>query len=328
MVAGTLMVAAGYGALAYCQTLVEFYAAFLVIGVGYGGSFYLASSTLIAAQMGEQKNVSMGIWMLAGSVGAALFSLAITWQLGAYGWRKTTLVSALLVASMVPVMLVLIPKHRPAVRNPDVSKSHFRAIPWRMLVDPAFLLMSAASAFASFGMSAVYYHAVPILVQAGFSAPTAGAILGTSWVLSGVGSLCLGAVSNRFGVATILRFSLLFNAIGTACLLVGASAAFGFVAAGVFVLLWGATANAVNQFLPILVFERFGAIHLGVLVGVQGAIMGLVGSFAPIVTGSLYDRFSTYAASIVVSVIATLVAVALTLSLRRQRSFALTSPAQ
>lgn len=318
MLAGTLMVVGGYVALSYCTTLGEFYAAFLVIGVGYGGAFYLASSALIAAQMGERKHLSMGIWMLAGSCGAAVFSLGITWLIAAVGWRNTCLISALFVGLMLPMMQTLIPHHRAAGSVSDFPSSKFKAVPWPLLVAPAFLLMSAASAFAAFGMSAVYYHAVPILVKAGFSAETAGRILGASWVISGVGSLCLGAVSNRFGVANILKFSLFLNAVGTFALLVGAAGALGIVAAGLFVLLWGATANAINQFLPILIVERFGPVHLGVLAGVQGALMGMVGSFAPIVTGSLYDKYSNYAAAIVASVLATLVAVVLMFCLRRE----------
>jgi nitrate/nitrite transporter NarK len=110
--------------------------------------------------------------------------------------------------------------------------------------------------------------------------------------------------------------------------LVSASAALAIVAASLFIVLWGATANAINQFLPLLIVERFGSVHLGVLIGVQGALMGLVGSFAPIVTGSLYDRYSSYAAAIGASVIATFIAVALIFCIRKQRNLDVNSAAQ
>jgi predicted MFS family arabinose efflux permease len=224
-----------------------------------------------------------------------------------------------LIGTMLPVTLLLIPAHRPAARSSLVDDMAPRTVPWRTLVDPAFLLMSAASALAAFGMSAVFFHAVPILTKAGFTAKTAGSILGASWLVSGIGSLGLGVVTNRFGVARILEISLLCSAVGTLALLMSGSALLGIVAAAMFVILWGTTANAVNQFLPILIVERFGPVHLGLLVGVQGALMGIVGSFAPIVTGALYDRYSNYAVAIVASVVATFVAVALVMCLRGRR---------
>jgi predicted MFS family arabinose efflux permease len=315
MVAGVVLVAAGFLALSLCHRLGEFYAAFAVIGVGYGGAFFLGSSTLIA-KLGAQKNVGMGIWMFAGSTGAAFFSFAVARTLNSYGWRATTLAAALLVAGTVPVILVAIPRHRP---ERAAASTHVRpvAIPWRLFLAPAFLLLSAASALAAFGMNAVYFHAVPILLKNGFSGQSAGAIFGASWIVSAVGSLVLGMMSDRLGTANVLKGSFLCGALGTLALLATPSVELGMVAALAFIVLWGVTANAGNQFLPILFVEQFGPVHLGVLVGVQGALMGLVGSFAPLVTGALYDRYATYVTAICASVATTLLAAGLVAFLRR-----------
>ncbi len=316
MIAGIAITALGYLGLGFCHALPQFYAAFVLIGVGYGGAFFLASSTLIAKQMGEHKNLAMGIWMGAGSTGAACFSFAVAWSLTAYGWRTTALTAAVLVATMVPVTMAFIPGHKIEAAGAARRDSKRAAIPWGLLIAPAFALLCGAGAFAAFGMSGVYFHAVPILLKAGFTEHAAGIIFGASWILSALGSMVVGAISDRFGTARVLKASLLVGALGTLALGVAPSMHLGVVAAIVFIVLWGATANAVNQFVPILIVERFGPVHLGFLVGVQGAVMGVVGAFAPIVTGALYDRYASYAAAIAVSVLMNILALALVACLR------------
>jgi MFS family permease len=160
-------------------------------------------------------------------------------------------------------------------------------------------------------MSGVYYHVVSIFLKAGFSGKLASAVFGASWILSGIGSLCSGAVANRLGTKNVLAGSLLLGATGTLALAFVARAQLGMMSAGIFVVLWGATANAVTQFLPILLVERFGSAHLGALIGVQSALMGLAGSFAPMVTGTLYDAYASYQIAILACTVATVIACAL-----------------
>jgi MFS family permease len=186
----------------------------------------------------------------------------------------------------------------------------------KLLLSPEFLVMTAASAFAAFGMSAIYFHTVPIFVKAGFTDKSASSILGASWILSAVGSLASGALSDRIGTRRVLAGSLLLGSIGTFALLLASQAEFGVLAVVSFIVLWGATANAINQFLPLLLMEYYGPVHLGALVGVQGALMGIVGSFAPVITGFLYDHYSSYSVSILAGGGTTLIALILVVVLR------------
>jgi MFS family permease len=319
MIAGVAMVGLGFCTVAASSTLYALYAAFVLIGIGYGGAYFLGASALIAKQMGNRKDLGMGIWMFAGSAGAAVFALVISQWTATHGWRSTSLACALLVFAMVPVILFLIPATRSAAAYETVPAQR-APIPVRHLVAPGFVLTTLAGAFAAFGMNAVYFHAVPILHKAGFSAQTASSIFGASWILSAVGSLASGALSQRYGAQRVLCISLIVGALGTLALLLAPHAQYYVAAAAVFIVLWGATANAVNQFLPILLVEYFGPMHLGVLLGIQGALWGLVGSLAPIVTGALFDAYSSYAVAIVTSTVATFLAFVLIALLPRKRT--------
>lgn len=326
MAAGVAMVGLGFCAVAASSTVYALYAAFVLIGIGFGGAYFLGASALIAKQMGDRKDLGMGIWMCAGSAGAAVFALVISQWTATHGWRSTSLVSAVLVFTMLPVILFMIPGTGSAAAHGAAPKVR-RSLPLRYLVAAGFVLTTLAGAFAAFGMNAVYFHAVPILHKAGFSAQTASSIFGASWILSAIGSLASGALSQRYGAQRVLCISLVVGALGTLALLLAPHAHYYVAAAVVFIVLWGATANAVNQFLPILLVEYFGPVHLGVLLGIQGALWGLVGSLAPIVTGALFDAYSSYAVAIVTSTVATLLAFVLIAVLPRRGTAAAPSAA-
>jgi len=318
MALGVTAVGAGFVGLRFCTSLPEFYAAFVVIGVGYGAAYYLASTTIVAKRMGEQKSLGMGVLFGAGSLGAATIAMAITWSLKSYGWRGTCLGAALLLLCMVPLIIAFI-GDEPVV-SADVSPAAVglpRSIPPVLLfLSPYFLLVTAASAFAAFAMGGINYHVVPILLNAGLSNDLAGQVFGASWLLSALGSLGAGAVAARFGPKAILAWSLLLGAIGTLALILVRAPVIGTPAMIVFVLLWGATANCISQFLPILFMDRYGPEHLAIVLGVQSALVGLVGSFAPMVTGALYDAYKSYGAAIYASTAAALIAFVLVAGLR------------
>jgi len=328
MTVGIALVVLGFFGMSLCSSLGSFYAAFLAIGVGYGGAFYLASTKIIATRMGAQKNIGMGIWMFAGSIGAALFSVAVDWSIRGHGWRWTCAAAALLMMVAIAVTLLFIPPDPTSPPAAVISVDEMRRAPsMKLLLSPEFLVMTVASAFAAFGMSAIYFHTVPIFVRAGFTDKSASSILGASWILSALGSLASGALSDRMGTRRVLAGSLLLGSIGTFALLLPSHALFGVVAVFSFIVLWGATANAINQFLPLLLMEYYGPVHLAALVGVQGALMGVVGSFAPVITGFLYDRYSSYSVSIMAGGGTTLIALILVVVLRPSAEPTLSDPA-
>ena len=317
MIAGVGITAAGFVTLASSTALPSFYAAFVMIGFGYGCAFFLAIQTLIARRMGDEKNLGMGIFAGVGSIGAAIFSLTLGSAITHLGWRTTTYAIAILFAALIFIVVRYIPAAPKAEKiaglaEPVVTRN---ALPLRLIASPYFVLAVLVSALASFGMTSIYFHVVPILLKTGLSNDHAHAVFGATWLLAGLGSFCLGAVAQRLGARTVLAASLLCCATGTACLLFIDDGLIGFLAVALFILLWGTTANAVNQFIPIVLVDGLGPEHLGVLVGIQSALMGIVGSFAPILTGILYDQNAGYAVPVMTSACTTLIAFSLAVSL-------------
>jgi MFS family permease len=316
---GVLAVSSGFLLVSRCHTRYEMLAAFVFIGIGYCASSYVPSAVVVANWMKEKKSIGMGVVWGATSVGAALFSLLIGSWIEAYGWRVMSAIIAALTAVMLSLTLLTI-----RTNPPGDTRSEYRGLEFLNTNRPAaaswfssvFIVATASSAFFAIGMNGIYYHVVSLLIKAGFSTRWAGFALGVSWVLSALGSLVLGAIADRLGAKTILAGALCSCALGTLFLIGAGETRIGILCVVAFVVLWGTSANCINQFIPVIFADRFGTIQLGTLIGVQASIMGVVGSGAPIVTGALYDRFGDYHSAIYLSTAATFLSFVLVSLLR------------
>jgi MFS family permease len=318
---GALATAAGFLLVSRCHSWHTMLGAFVLAGIGFCATFYVPSAVVVANWMGSRRSLAMGIIMGAMSAGAALFSLVIGGCIEAYGWRFTVEVIAVLVALMFPVVLTV--GTRPSVEPraaPIPERASGVAARRDLWLSPAFSLTIASSALFSMGMGGIYFHVVSVLVKGGYSAYWAGIIFGSTWVFSGLGSLGLGIMADRFGAKAILAAALLSCAIGPLFLLVTRDAGIGIASISAFVILWGTPANGIAQFIPIVFRERFGSANLGRLIGAQQAVAGVVGAITPIITGLLYDQFKDYHLAIYLSVSEMLIAFICVLLIRAPTS--------
>jgi MFS family permease len=311
MAGGTISVAIGLLLASQCHSWFEMLACFGLVGIGTSASFYLPGAVVVTNWMHSRKSLGMGIIMGAMSAGAALFSPLITLWVERYGWRSTIEGIATLISLTLPLIWVIVrtaPSNEalaPASKSGTLGSAALPAAARTDLLSAVFILAVLSGTCFSIGMLGISFHVVAVLVKAGYSARAAGLAFGVTWLLSGLGSLALGASADRFGASLILALALLSSAAGTLFLLGAAETAIGVVCVVAFVLLWGASANAYSQLIPVIFAERFGSRHLGTLIGVEFAIAGVAGATAPVLTGLLYDSFGDYHLALSVSAAAT-----------------------
>lgn len=316
MTAGAGGIAAALFVLCKSHSWCAILGAFTCIGVGSSACCYLPCVVLITSWMSTQKSLGIGIVMGATSAGAAVFTPLIGTAIEIYGWRPAVEALAVLISLMLPLIWFAV-KSNPA-NSPQILTTMRNGVrPYSIkeaFASPAFVLAIASSALFSIGMLSIYYHVVPLLVAVGYSAHQAGFAFGSTWLLSGVGSLLLGILADRYGTRFILAGALFCVALGTLFLLAANHQTHrGLASVIVFVLLWGLSANCFAQLAPVIFTERFGSQNLGRLVGLQAAVSGVAGSAAPLITGVLYDRFGGYHAAVAFSASATFIAFTLVL---------------
>jgi len=280
----------------HCHSWSAMMAAFGMAGVGVSASFYLPSAVVVTNWMSTQRSLGMGIVLSAMSAGTALFSPLIGLWTEMLGWRTTVEGVAALIALTLPLtVLVIRTKPANALRTANsVAGDVIVVSPKGYMLSPIFILATAGGVLFSVGMQGIYFHVVPLLVKAGYSPHLAGVAFGAAWLLSGLGSLVLGFVADKFDAKRVLAGSLLCCALGTLCLLGVSEMHVGVVCVGTFVLFWGTSTNSFGQLAPVILAERFGSKNLGTLIGIQFAIAGIAGAVAPIFTGLLYDKVGDY----------------------------------
>jgi MFS family permease len=312
MAVGIVWAAAGLLWASGAHSWRNMVAAFALAGVGINASFYLPSATLITQWIDRNTALAMGIVMGTMSAGSTLFSMLIGGYVEHYGWRSTMQGFAALIALMLIVIGAGI-RARPArgskrpttVPAPATAKIRSAG---HDLLSPAFLITLASWVLFSFGMQGIYFHVVPLLAAAGYSASLAGTAYGGTWLLSAVGSLALGVIADRFGARRTLAGALLCCCLGTLVLLGASQSTLGIVSVAAFVLLWGGSVNCFGQLAPVLFAQRGAASHLGALISVPFAAAGVSGAVAPVITGLIHDRSGSYHWAIGLSAVAILLA--------------------
>lgn len=308
---GAVAVSIGFLLVSHCHRSYEMLVGFALVGIGDCAAFYVPSAIVVTDWMSSKRSLGMGIVWSAASIGAALFAMLIGRWIEAYGWRVASELIAAITAMMAPLTLLTIRGRspRPAYTPTWVAESvQVPKTGRKLLLSPMFMVATTSSALFAIGMIGIYYHLVSLLIEAGYSTHSAGIVLGSSWITSALGSFVLGIGAERLGAKPILASALFACALGTLLLLGAGDARFGVLCAMAFVVLWGASANSVAQFVPVIFADGFGSQSLGVLIGVQSSVMGIAGAAAPIVTGLLYDRFGNYRLAICLSASATLLA--------------------
>jgi MFS family permease len=182
LVTGTLIQAAGLVLLALLPSLVGWYLAWIVIGVGMALGLYDAAFSTTGRHLGgAARPVIVGITLIGGFASTVGWPLG-TWLLAQIGWRSTALVyAAIHVGVNLPLVLLSVPR-TPA--GPAVAREH-AATPLRPRRGRTFSLLAVYFTLRSFIAGMVSVHALVLLAGLGLSpgaAVTAAALIGPAQV--------------------------------------------------------------------------------------------------------------------------------------------------
>lgn len=112
--AGQIVTAAGLLALSVCTSVIGWYVAWSILGVGMALALYDTAFSTIGRLLGKDARPAMtGVTFLAGFGGTLGFPMG-TWLAAHWGWRwAMVLYAGIALCIILPVMLALIPKAQP-----------------------------------------------------------------------------------------------------------------------------------------------------------------------------------------------------------------------
>ena len=262
------------------------------------GSLSLASTVTVSLAFDRNRGTAIGLFSTISGALMALVPLTLALVIAQIGWRSTWLVSAAVVMMTVPTIAwfglrnldTLTPSPRAdqiGDRTALTNRDYDRAQAMRTL--PFWLLVAVSAAAGMLG-TALNFHQIDLLGDAGLSATAAAALFLPQVVGSTVASIATGFVSDRVGTRYL-------PAAGIVAL-IGAHWLAAAVAPGLIVIVYaitlGAMGGGIRTAAATLLPAWFGTANLG---SIQGSLTFFnVGASAlgPVALAEAEARFGGY----------------------------------
>jgi len=291
MLAGVVLLAAGFGVLVAMQAPWHFIAANVFLGAGFAACALLPITVAITVLVRDRTALALGIAATGSSVGTLVLAPTIQAIVEALGWRGTYVVLGVcVVLTPLPFVALVLPGGR--LDRRDAPGRPTPALPSAAeLVGPGLRGLVALMVLPGLVTFAMSVHLVPYLASNGFTGSTAALALGATIGVSAIGKIAGGWLADRFGSLRMMRVALL---LATAALaLLPAAGTTGATLAG-FVALYGVALGTYVAVTPALAHEILGEDRFGTLFGVLQLIAMLAAAVGPVAAGAIFDATGGY----------------------------------
>ncbi|MGI9597307.1 MAG: MFS transporter [Acidimicrobiales bacterium] len=272
------------------------------------GALSMITSVTVSLWFDRRRGVTMGILATVGGAGIVAVPLVLDAVISATSWRTAWLIAGLTVmVTVIPLgWFGLVDRPSDVGQHPDgrapkrSAAGAAQSSPPDRPVDSytrseamrttQFWMLAAVSTVTGMLVTALNFHQIDLLGEAGLSSGEAAAMFLPQIVGSSVMGISVGYVIDRIGVRFVPAFAML-------CLiavhLLGASMQPGLVVFAYAVAL-GATGGASRAALATMLPGYFGTAHIGSISGVM-TVSGVAGSaVGPVTLALVEDRLGSY----------------------------------
>lgn len=264
------------------------------------GSLSLVATVTVQLRFRRSRGTAVGIYTTASAGLMALVPVLLALSISAVGWRWTWVVAAATVVGVVvPIALFglrdLPRGHRGRPTStplPGDADDHDRA---EALRTAQFWMLASVSGTVGMMATALNFHQIDLLGDAGLSETAAAALFIPQVVGSSVAGLTIGYLGDRIGTRYLPAVGMVLMA---AAQLLGSIAAPGVISI-VYAMVLGATGGSIRTAVTTLQPTWFGTTHVG---SIQGALtlFGVAASaLGPIVLTLTEQAFGSYPPALV-----------------------------
>lgn len=309
MTVGSVLGVVALLGIALAESLVVFFAAWVLAGVAMAGVLYAPAFAALTRWYGARRVSALTAVTLVAGLASTVFAPLTAVLESHMDWRGAYLVLAVVVA------VVTIPLHMWGLRLPwpEVVHEQRRHEPDAVMRSRAFIALAVAMTLAAFAVYAVVVNLVPLLTERGLSTTTAAWALGLGGVGQVMGRLGYGRLVAATSVRARTLVILLAAAATTALLGVIPGPASLIILVGVLV---GTTRGIFTLLQATAISDRWGSAHYGRLSGVLAAPLMFAAAVAPWAGAAMATWLGGYPAVFgvlaAVGVLAALVALAST----------------
>ena len=283
---------------------VLFYAAFLLLSLGFSSGGFVPSLTATNAWMIRRRALGMSIVEGGVSISGLLVPF-IVWGISQYGWRATVLVMgivAILVGPLIawfvgkrptPEQLAtqVVPRDERGRRRVRESSHDFTVK--EALRTRAFWSISITHMLVNVSTGAISAHLFLHLSDdngVGLDTTTAAAVVPILVSTAFVSQLVGGVVGDMWDKRALVPFLALMQGASLIVLALAES----FVMAAVFAVIWGIGFGARTPILLAMRGEFFGRRHFGTIFALSSFPMSIGMMLSPVLVGWSHDVWKTY----------------------------------
>ena len=284
------------------SNVTDLWAFYLVqagIGLVMALVFYEVAFTVIAVWFRHKRTKAMLIVTVMAGLASTIFIPLTTYLTEIYGWRNALSILALILAvTTLPLHALVLRRHprslglEPDGASPQPTRISVEAsvTPNDALRNPTFWWLATAFALDRIVIIAVAAHAVPMLLEQGYSSALVAAAAGTIGLMQMAGRLLFTPSTSRVSLSRLTALTFCVRALALASLLLVPNVVGLWLFAGLFGMANGASTLARAG----LVAERYGSAHFGAINGSMATLIALVQTMAPLGVGALHDALEGY----------------------------------
>ena len=301
--AGIVTFGIGFMLLSQIDTLVGFYAAFVVVALGASMCSNFPVSVAIIQWFEKRRARALSALQFGSALGG-IFVFLVAWSIQSFGWRATAFASGV-IAILIGWPLARVIRSRPEDHGETVdglppahrNTGHVEAPQRRAftaseaLRTSAFWLISLGHGFSLFVVSAVNVHAITHIKEGlGYSLAQASLVITLVTVGQFFGVMLGWAIGEKFEKRLVAAGCMLMHAAGLLMLTYAAGPAILVVSALVHGTAWGLR----GPFMQAIRADYFGRRSIGMIIGLSHLItvFGQIGG--PLIAGAFADFTGDY----------------------------------
>jgi MFS family permease len=300
---GIVTFAAGLMLLSRIETLIGFYAAFVVIALGASCFSHPIVGVAIIHWFEKRRARALSALQFGSAIGG-LFVFLVAAAIEAYGWRATAFTSGV-IAILVGWPLARVIRNRDEDRDDPVdglslaaADTAHAAAPARpgfsateALRTSAFWLLALGHSFSLFVVTAFNVHAIAHIKQGlGYSLALATLVFTLTTVGQFVGVVTGWVIGDRFRKRIVAAVCMLMHAAGLLMLTYATGPVMLVIAALVHGTAWGLR----GPFMQAIRADYFGRHSIGMILGLSSLILVIGQIGGPIVAGAFADWTGDY----------------------------------
>ena len=202
---GSVVLGGGLAAVSMSQSFLGIVITYaILVGLGFGATTITVNSALISRWFDRNRGIALGIASAGVSAGQAIVIPLTTVVLVEWGWRQGFLILGSLTAIALTLVVALVVRDQPPAgtvtgAGPGQALARHDVRPLAAMRTAAFWQLGGAFLTCGFAISLMSTHFIPYATDAGLSREVAGRLFGLMGIMSILGSLSTGWLSDRVG---------------------------------------------------------------------------------------------------------------------------------